>query len=128
MLFGPLATMSHARGVKLPHPPLLLRVFRSSMLVWLLARGSYALVLIFGAEVFGLMSSDESTQAALHPVWPSRLLLMVLTAVLVHLDRRLAHENLLQADFGVATVWFTATSLVAAGLSDLIVQALLLAI
>jgi hypothetical protein len=106
----------------------MLRVFRSSMLVWLAARVSYALVLVIGAQVFGLMSSDESTQAALHPVWPSRLLLMVLTAVLVHLDRRLAHEHLLQANFGVPTLWFPATSLVAAAVSDLTIQALLLAI
>ena len=98
------------------------------MLVWLAARVSYALVLILGAQVFGLMSPGESTQAALHPVWPSRLLLMVLTAVLVHLDRRLAHEHLLQANLGVPTLWFTATSLVAAALSDLTMQALLLAI
>jgi len=120
--------MNRPHVVKLPYPPLLLRVLRSSMLVWLLARVTYMLVLVMGVETFGLMSPEEGIQSALHPVWLSRLLLVVLTAVLVHLDRGLVHEHLLQANFGVPAVWFPVASLVAAGLSDLTVQALVFTI
>jgi hypothetical protein len=93
--------------------------------MWLLVRAGYVIVLMVGAQFLGLLPLEEAIQAALHPVWPSRLLLVVLTAVLVHLDRKLAHEHLLQANLGVPAVWFSATSLVAAGLSDLTVQALM---
>ena len=98
------------------------------MLVWLLSRVIYAVVIIFGAEEFGLMSQEEGIQSALHPAWSSRLLLISLTAALVHLDRKLAHEHLLQANFGVSAVWFLVTSLVAASVSDLGVQLLMRAI
>ena len=111
--------------MKLPDPPYLLRILRSSTLVWLLTRVTYALVLIIGVLFFPLLSLEEGIQSALHPPWLLRLMLVVLTAGLVQLDRRRAHEHLLQANFGVPAVWFSATSLVAAGLADLTVQALL---
>jgi hypothetical protein len=100
-------------------------VFRTGVLLWVSTRVAYALVVIVGAEIVGLMSPEEALRSALHPVWSSRLLLVALTAGLVHLDRKLAHERLLQANFGVSTAWFVATSLVAAGLSDIGVQALM---
>ena len=111
--------------MKLPYPPCLLRLLRSSMLVWFMTRATYALVLIFGVLFFRFLSLEEGIQSALHPPGLLRLLLVGLTAVLVHLDRRRTHEHLLQANFGVPAVWFSATSLVAAGLADLTVQALL---
>lgn len=108
-----------------PYPPFLLRVTRSSVVVWFLARIMYVLVLMVGVFL-GIMSIEEGMQSALHPVWPTRLLLVVLTAVLIHLDRNFAHEQLLQFNFGVPAIWFSATSLGAAGMSDVIVQALIL--
>jgi hypothetical protein len=84
------------------------------------------LVLIVGATISGMLSLEQAMRYALHPMWPTRLLLVVLTAALVHLDRKWAHEHLLQANFGVPAFWFSATSLVVAGLADVIVQTLLL--
>lgn len=111
-----------------PHPPLLLRVATRSVFFWLLIRVMYALVLIFGAQQVGLVSADDARQFAIHPMWPARLLLVGLTAFMVHVDRARAHEHLLQANFGVGAAWFAAVSLVAASVSDLVVQTLLLTI
>ena len=107
-----------------PYPPLLVRTARSSVLIWLLVRIVYALVLIVGAALFGVFSVDQAMQSALLPIPASRLLLVVVTAVLVQVDRTRAHEGLLQANFGVSAWWFTATSVFAAGLTDFAVQSL----
>jgi hypothetical protein len=95
------------------------------MFGWLLVRVTYVVALLVGVEFFGLLSREEGVHSALYPVWHVRLLLLALTAIVVHLDRKRAHEHLLQANLGVPAVWFPATSLVAAGLSDLAVQTLM---
>ena len=109
----------------LPYPPLLVRVVRISIVVWLLVRVAYVLVLLVAVEFLGFLSSEQGLAAALAPVWPSRALLVMLTGFLVWLQRRSAHEHLLQADFGVRPAWFTAASLLAATAADVAVQALL---
>lgn len=119
-----MSTMSPARRLKIPYPPLLLRVIRISVAFWLLARVAYVLVLLVGVLFFELLSVGEGIEAALHPVWPSRVLLVALSSFLVWLHRRTGHEHLLQADFGVASVWFGTASLLSAGAADLTVQAL----
>lgn len=119
--------MNAVHVVKRPYPPLVRRVLRSSVLAWLLVRVAYVFVLFAGTLALGL-SAAYAIESALHPVWPSRVLLVVLAAALVQLDRRLAREHLLHANFGIAAAWFWGTSLVAAGLSDLALQALLLAV
>lgn len=108
----------------MPHPPLLLRVIRISVAFWLLVRVAYVVVILVSMLFFEVLSSGEGIEAALHPVWPSRVLLVALTAFLVWLHRRAGHEHLLQADFGVMSVWFSAASVLAAGAADLTVQAL----
>jgi FtsH-binding integral membrane protein len=105
---------------RLPAPALLLRVIRSSVVMWLLARAAMA-----GVLFLGVLPSADALQSALHPTLTARILLVGFTALLVHLDRKLAHEHLLQANFGIPAASFVATSLLAAGLADLTVQALL---
>lgn len=68
-----------------------------------------------GVPVFELLPPGEGISAALHPTALSRFLLVALTAVLVWLDRRRAHEHLLQANFGVSPLWFWTASLLSAG-------------
>jgi hypothetical protein len=126
VIHGPFALGSdYPHVVKPPHRPLLLRVIRSSVLIWLLARVMYALIMVIGVLIGGLLSLEAAIQFALHPLWPSRILLVLIAAVLVHLDRAFAHEHLLQANFGVSVGWFWATSFVTATLADLVVQTLL---
>lgn len=117
--------MSLAHELKLPYPPLLLRVLRISVVVWVLVRITYVVVLLGGVLFFGFLSLQEGIDAALHPVWPSRVLLVVLTGFLVWRQRTIDHEHLLQGNFGVLPAWFSAASLLAAGAADLTVQALL---
>ena len=119
-----MSTMSSARQLRMPHPPLLLRVIRVSVAFWLLLRVAYVLVILVSVLYFEVLSSGEGVEAALQPVWPSRVLLVALTIFLVWLHRRAGHEHLLQADLGVRPVWFPAASLMAAGAADLTVQAL----
>jgi hypothetical protein len=111
--------------VKTPHPSLLLHTFRASVLVWLLARVAYVLVIMVGADAFGFVAAEQAMAAAMNPVWPSRLLLVAITVVLVHIDRMRAHEPLLQANLGGPGTWFLATSFLAAGMTDLAVQQLM---
>lgn len=116
--------MSLAHHLKLPYPPLLLRVLRISVVVWVLVRITYVVVLLVGVLFFGFLSLEEGIDAALHPVWPSRALLVVLTSFLVWRQRTLDHEHLLQGNLGVRSAWFSAASLFAAGAADLAGQAL----
>ena len=116
--------MSFARDLRLPYPPLLMRILGISVFLWLLVRLAYVLVLLVSVSFFGFLSFEDGLDAALHPVWPSRALLVALAAALVWLQGRIAHEHLLQANFGVRSVWFFAASLVAAGAADLAVQSL----
>ena len=95
-----------------------------SVLVWLLVRVAYVLVLLVAVEFLGFLSSEQGIDAALEPVWLSRALLVILAGFLVWLQRRSAHEHLLQANFGVRPAWFTAASLLAAAAADVAVQAL----
>ena len=118
-------TTTPARIQNRPYPPLLRRLFASSVIIWLLARVVFAVVFLLGVMLFGGMPSDEAWQLTLHPVWPARVLLVLVTSFLVQLDRRFAHENLLQANFGVAPGWFVGTSLLSAGAADVAVQSIL---
>jgi hypothetical protein len=90
-----------------------------------MVRVAYVLVLLVGVEFFGFLSTEASIEAALRPVWPSRVLVVALTSFLVWLQRKNAHEHLLQANFGVPSAWFSAASLVTAAAADLTVQALI---
>ena len=109
----------------IPHPPLLLRTLRSSVVVWLLVRVAYVFVLMAGSATIGLFTSAEVTEFALHPTIPSRLLLLIITALLLHVDRRRAHEYILQSTLATSARWFTATSLAGAAIVDLLTQAVL---
>lgn len=108
-----------------PHAPLLYRNLRSSAQIWLLARIMYAFVFFVGAQIFSRIPTSEVVHTILHPVLPVRILLVVIAVGLVQLDRRFAHERLLQANFGVSEMWFIATSLVGATVSDVVMQTLL---
>jgi fumarate reductase subunit D len=117
--------MGSERLRRLPYPPLLLRVFRTSVVVWLLARVTYVVVLMVGVLFFGILPVEDGISAAFHPASLSRVTMVALTAVLVWLHRHRAHEHLLQANFGVSSAWFWAASLFAAGILDAAAQALL---
>ena len=116
--------MSPLNRSTLPYPPLLVRVVRTSVIVWLLVRIAYVLVLLTSVELLDFLSHDDGIAAALEPVWTSRALLVIVTAFLVWLQRRNAHEHLLQANFGVRPAWFTSASLLAATAADVAVQAI----
>lgn len=115
--------MNDTRVQKLPYPPLLLRVLRTSAVIWLLVRSAYVLLLLVGMGTSGVVG--EGVSAALQPSGLSRILLVALTAVLVWLDRRRAHEHLLPANFGVSPLWFWSASLLAAAVLDLGTHAIL---
>lgn len=97
-------------------------------MIWLLARMLYVIVLLVGVHVIPFVPQHEGVAGALHPAPAVRLVLVALTVVLLHIDRRRAHETLLQSNFGVSPLWFAATSLLAAGGADIVVHALLRAI
>lgn len=108
-----------------PYPPLLLRVAIASAILWLLSRTVYVVVLIFGSPEVGMFSSADALYYAVHPAWLVRVVLVLTTAFLVHLDRRHAHELVLTANFGVSDWWFTGTSITAAALTDVVLQTVL---
>jgi hypothetical protein len=114
-----------AVSIRLPYPPYLWKVVRRSAGMWLLVRMAYAGTLM-AAVAFGLLP-PEGIAEVLHPVWPTRILLVALTALFVWWDRRRSHELLLPANLGAWPGWFWTGSLLAASVMDIAVQAILAA-
>jgi hypothetical protein len=112
-----------AASLRLPYPSYLWKVVRRSVVMWLLVRIAYAGV-IMAAVAYGLIP-PEGIAEVLHPVWPTRILLVALTAFFVWWDRRRAHELLLPANLGAWAGWFWTGSLLAALVVDVAVQAVL---
>lgn len=112
----------------MPYPRSVLRVARTSVMMWLLGRAAYTIAVLSGAETFELFPGAQGLEAALQPAGISRAVVVLVASFLVWLQRRIGHEHLLQANFGVASAWFVATSLAAAGTADIVVQAILSAV
>jgi hypothetical protein len=110
---------------RIPYPPLLWRSFRSGVFMWVVLRVAYVIVLLAGAELIGLFNGADALEFAKRPAPATRVLLMILAAALVHIDRVRAHENVLSANLGVSSRWFIATSLLAAAIVDSMLQLLL---
>lgn len=93
--------MNPREALYLPYPGSLVSTALKSALLWLLLRLTFLVI-------FSLL---EQPEAGLHQ--PS----LGIPAVLVWLDRRFYHEQLLPANLGASQLWFWATSLfVALGL------------
>ena len=88
--------MSLARSLKLPYPGYLQTVVRKSAVMWLLVR--------FILFAFFLFVMGAGIAAVLQPTWG-------LPALLVWLDRKQAHEQLLHANLGASEGWIWAVSL-----------------
>ena len=82
----------------LPYPPFLTATALKSALLWLLLRLMFLVI-------FWLL---EQPEAGLHQ--PS----LGIPALLVWLDRRFYHEQLLPANLGASELWFLGTALVVA--------------
>jgi hypothetical protein len=93
--------------------------------MWVVLRVAYVIVLLTGAEVIGLFDGADALEFAKRPVPAARVLLMILAAALVHIDRVRAHEHILSANLGVSSSWFIAASLLAAAIADSMLQLLL---
>jgi hypothetical protein len=113
-----------AASLHLPYPPYLWNVIRRSVGIWLLVRIAYAGVIMAAAAV-GLLPPADGVVLALHPLWATRVLLVVLAAFLVWFDRSRAHELLLPANLGAWPGWFWTASLLTALVLDVVVQAVL---
>jgi hypothetical protein len=116
-----------AASIRLPYPPYLRKVIRRSVAMWILVRIAYVGVLL-AAAASGLLPPDEAVALVLHPLWPTRAVLVALAAHLVWWDRRLAHELLLPANLGAWPGWFWTASVFTALVLDVVVQALLAAL
>jgi hypothetical protein len=116
-----------AVSIRLPYPPYLWKVVRRSAVMWLLVRCAYAGVLM-AALAFGLLPPAAGIAEALHPAWPTRILIVALTAFFVWWDRKRSHELLLPANLGAWPGWFWTASLLTALVVDIVVQALLSAL
>ena len=120
--------MSHhhvAVAIRLPYPSYLWKVVRRSVVMWLLVRSAYAGVIMAAVAFLGLLTPAEGIAEVLHPAWPTRILLVALTAFLVWWDRMRSHELLLPANLGAWPGWFWTGSLLAALMMDIAVQAVL---
>jgi hypothetical protein len=93
--------------------------------MWVLVRVAYVIVLLVGSEVIGFVGGGDALNFARWPAPPTRVLLIVMAAILVHIDRVRAHEQLLSVNFGISSRWFVATSLLAAAIADSVLQLLL---
>lgn|GEM_PF-3205833 len=115
-----------AASLRLPYPPYLRKVVRSSAGLWILVRIAYVVVLIIAA-FSGLLPLDEAIALVLHPLGMIRALLVAFAGVLVWGDRSRAHELLLPANLGAWPGWFWAASLLTGLVLDVAVQAVLAA-
>lgn len=113
-----------AASLRLPYPPYLWKVVRGSAGLWPLVRIAYVGVLM-AAAASGLLPVAEAIALVQHPLWATRIVLVVLTAVLVWGDRSRAHELILPANLGAWPGWFWIASLLTALVMDVAVQAVL---
>ena len=90
--------MNQREALYLPYPGLLVSTALKTALLWLLLRLMFLVI-------FWLLAQPE---AGLHQ--PG----LGIPAVLVWLDRRFYHEQLLPANLGASEVWFWGTALVVA--------------
>ena len=103
--------MSLAHTLKLPDPGYLRTVLWKSAGMWLMIR-----LLLFA---FFFFVFQVGMSAVLQPTWG-------LPALLVWMDRRRSHEQLLHANLGASEVWFWSVSLLTVFTLDAAATALLL--
>jgi hypothetical protein len=101
-------------------------LLRRSILAWLTIRVGYVILLMIGVLFFGILPLQEGIEAAIQPILLTRAFLVVLTLLVVWLDRTRSHELLLQHNLGASPIWFWFVSLASAILLDFLVQGLVI--